>query len=296
MNEQEIKDYKKAGKILAEVRVYSKKIIQPGDLLLNIAIKIENKILELGGEIAFPVNLSINEIAAHYHPTLEDKTIAKGLLKIDLGIHINGYIADSAFSLDLSKDKKYTKLIQASEKALNKALELLDKNPTLNEIGEAISNTIKKDNFNSIKNLSGHGLSKYDLHSGTVIPNYPNEDSNKLFPGAYAIEPFSTTGSGEVYEGDPSNIYTLIKKKNIRNPTSKKILNYIIEKHKTLPFSLRELQEKFGKITRFCLRDLEKNKIIYSFPQLIEKSHKPVAQSEHTFIKLSDKKIIITTK
>ena len=296
MNKQEIKDYKKAGEILAKVREYSKKIIKPGTLLLDIAREIENKILELGGEIAFPVNLSINEVAAHYHSTLEDKTIAQGLLKVDLGIHINGYIADSAFSLDLSKDKKYTKLIQASKEALDNALELLNKNPTLNEIGSIIEETIKKCGFSSIRNLSGHGLSKYDLHSGIVIPNYPNKNSKKLLEGAYAIEPFSTTGKGEVYEGNPSNIYVLIKKKNIRNLTSKKILNYIIEKHKTLPFSLREIQEKFGKMARFCLKDLEKNEIVYSFPQLIEKSHKPVAQSEHTFIKLSNKKIIITTK
>ena len=296
MNEQEIKNYKKAGEILAKVREYSKKIIKPGTLLLDIAREIENKILELGGEIAFPVNLSINEIAAHYHPTLEDKTIAQGLLKVDLGVHINGFIADSAFSLDLSKDKKYTKLIQASKEALDNALELLNKNPTLDKIGSIIEETIKKSGFSSITNLSGHGLSKYDLHSGTVIPNYSNKNSKKLLEGAYAIEPFSTTGKGEVYEGNPSNIYVLIEKKNIRNPNSKKILNYIIEKHKTLPFSLRELQEKFGKIAKLYLKDLEKNKIIYNFPQLIEKSHKPVAQSEHTFIKLSDKEIIITTK
>jgi len=296
MNKQEIKDYKKAGEILAKVREYSKKIIKPGTLLLDIAREIENKILELGGEIAFPVNLSINEIAAHYHPTLEDKTIAQGLLKVDLGVHINGFIADSAFSLDLSKDKKYTKLIQASKEALDNALELLNKNPTLDKIGSIIEETIKKSGFSSITNLSGHGLSKYDLHSGTVIPNYSNKNSKKLLEGAYAIEPFSTTGKGEVYEGNPSNIYVLIEKKNIRNPNSKKILNYIIEKHKTLPFSLRELQEKFGKIAKLYLKDLEKNKIIYNFPQLIEKSHKPVAQSEHTFIKLSDKEIIITTK
>ena len=99
--------------------------------LVEIAQKIEKEIIRLGAQPAFPVNLSIDEIAAHYHPTLEDETIATGLLKIDIGIHINGFIADSAFSIDLTSNNKYKELIKASEEALENALKLLDKNPTL---------------------------------------------------------------------------------------------------------------------------------------------------------------------
>lgn len=87
----------KAGKIASETREYARTIIKKGYLLLEIAEKIESKIIELGAKPAFPVNLSINEIAAHYTPSYDDEKTAQGLIKIDLGVHIDGWIADTAF-------------------------------------------------------------------------------------------------------------------------------------------------------------------------------------------------------
>lgn len=288
--------YIKAGEIAKEVVLFAKSIITPGIPLLEIAKKIEKKIYELKAEPAFPVNLSINDIAAHYHPTLEDKTIASGLLKVDIGVHINGFIADTAFSLDLTPDKKYIDLIKASEEALEAALKILDKNPTFNDIGSVIQKTIEKKGFSTIVNLSGHSLSHYNLHAGITIPNYANNNLNKITDGAYALEPFATSGEGKVYEGVESNIYKIINLKNPRGETARKILKYINEKYKTLPFSLREIQEIFGNSSRIAVKELEQLKIIYNFPQLIEVSHKPVSQAEHTFVKTPEGKIIITTK
>jgi methionyl aminopeptidase len=289
-------DYIKAGEIAKKTREYAASIIKPGMPLLEIAEKIESKIIELGGKVGFPVNLAIDDIAAHYHPTMEDKTLATGLLKVDLGIHVNGFIADSAFSIDLTEDKKYTELIQASVMALNNALEILKKDPTLNDIGEVIQKTIQDKGFSPIVNLSGHGLDKYEIHSGLTIPNYANGSLKKLEKGAYAIEPFATTGEGRIYEGQGSNIYALVNYKNTRGPTARMILEYVAEKYKTLPFSLREMQKKFGPVARIGLKELEQAGIIHHFPQLIEKSHKPVSQAEHTFIKNSKGEIIVTTR
>ncbi|MEM0465546.1 MAG: type II methionyl aminopeptidase [Candidatus Pacearchaeota archaeon] len=295
-NLNEIESYIKAGKIAKEVRDYSKLIIKKDMLLLDIARKIEAKILELGGEPAFPVNLSIDDIAAHYHPTIEDKTKASGLLKIDLGVHINGFIADTSFSLDLSEEKKYTELIKASEQALDSALNILEKNPTLHEIGSIIQKEIQKKGFSPIVNLCGHGLGNYNIHSGITIPNHGNNNQNRIEPGSYAIEPFATTGEGRIYEGPPSNIFVISKLKNPRSQIARKILEYVNKKYRTLPFSLREIQENFGLMAKLAIKELEQNKIIHSYPQLIEVSHKPVSQAEHTFIKTKDNKIIIITK
>ena len=294
----ETDDYIKAGKIAIKVRDYAKEIIKKDMLLLDIAKKIEDKIYELGGVPAFPVNLSIDDVAAHYHPTLEDQTKATGLLKVDLGIHINGCIADTAFSMDLTEDKRYSGLIKASEEALTNALELLLSKPNsaLNNIGEEIQKTIEKKGFSPIINLSGHGLSDYKIHSGITIPNYANGNLHTLEPGAYAIEPFATTGEGKVFDGPSSNIYAIVNVKTPRGPTARKILELVGEKYKTLPFSLREMQEKLGNMARLGLRELEQLGIAHNFPQLIEKSHKPVSQAEHTIIKTKDGKIIITTR
>lgn len=289
-------DYIKAGEILAKVREYAKNMIKPGMLLVEIARKIEEEIHKNGGECAFPVNLSIDEVAAHYHPLIDDTKVASGLLKVDIGIHINGYIADSAFSLDLTPDNKYKDLILASQEALDSALNLLDKNPSLNDIGDAIQSAIIKRKFSPVVNLSGHGLGRYNIHEGITIPNYANKSDYKFEPGAYAIEPFATIGEGKVIDGASSNIYAVIDYKNPRGPTARKILEYVGEKYKTLPFSLRELQEKFGPMARLAIKELEQARIVHNFPQLVEKSHQPVSQAEHSFIKLPDGKIIVTTR
>lgn len=297
-SEKEFSDYIKAGKIAIEVKKYAKEIIKEGMLLLDIAKKIENKIHDLGGELAFPVNLSIDDIAAHYHPSIDDETKASGILKVDIGIHINGSVADSSFSLDLTKENKYKELIKASEEALNSAITLLKKNPdsSLNDIGLSIQSAIQKKGFSPIINLSGHSLKKYILHAGITIPNYANGSNKILESGAYAIEPFATIGEGKVYEGPQSNIYKIISFKTPRSKIAREILEYVNKKYKTLPLSLREMQEKFGSIARLAMKELEQQKICHNFPQLIEISHKPVSQAEHTIIKTSDGKILVTTQ
>ncbi|MFH1359130.1 MAG: type II methionyl aminopeptidase [archaeon] len=295
MKQEEIQSYKEAGLIAQKIRKYAREIVKPGVPLVEIAQKIHKKIKDLGAEAAFPVNLSIDDIAAHFHPALDDKTTASGLIKIDLGIHINGYIADTALTIDLTPDNQHKELIKASELALEKALKLIEKNPSLHEIGQTIQKTIESKGFSPIVNLSGHSLDQHTIHAGLTIPNYANNNPVKLNNGGFAVEPFATTGEGRIYEGPPGNVYAVINFKAPRSPTARKILKYVYEKYKTLPFSLREIQEKFGSMSRIGLKELENQDIIQSYSQLIEKSHKPVAQSEHTFIKTKDG-IFVTTR
>jgi methionyl aminopeptidase len=282
--------YKKAGQIAKQVKEFSKNLIKPNMPLVEIAEKIEAKILELGGEIAFPVNLSIDDVAAHYTPTLRDETKANGLLKVDLGVHINGFICDIAFSLDLTSDKKYTELIKASEEALKEALEIVKKNKektTLNEIGFIIRNAIEKKGFIPIVNLSGHGLDQYDIHSGITIPNYNNESTKELGEGAFAIEPFSTLkeGTGAIYDFNGGNIYHITNNtQQLRDNFAREVLQWIIENKQTLPFSQREVEKKFGTRALSALSNLKRAGAINEFSQLLEKSHKPISQAETSFI------------
>ena len=297
MEQSEKKDYQKAGEIAQQIIIYAKELIKPDMPLLEIAQKIHKQIEKLGAEAAFPVNLSIDDVAAHYHPILGDETKATGLLKVDIGIHINGFIADTAFTLDLTPDNKHKEMIQTNEQALDNVLNKLKENPdiSLNQIGETIQKTIEDKGFSPITNLSGHGLEQYEIHASPTIPNYANENNQTLESGAYAVEPFATTGQGQIYEGQGSNIFALVNPKNTRNPTARKILDYVMEKYKTLPFSLREMQEKFGAMARIAIKQMTQEGILHEFAQLVEKSHQPVSQAEHTFIK-EDKEIIITTK
>jgi len=294
LSSKDIEDIKKAGKIAQEVVKYAKSIIKPKMLLLDIANKIEDKIIELKAKPAFPVNLSINEIAAHYTPSWNDTETAHGLLKVDIGVQINGWTADTAFSLDLEDKEENKKLIRASELALEKAIKIINNGTTLSQIGSEIESSIKSLNVQPIQNLSGHSIEKNDLHAGLTIPNYENSSNIKIVPGLYAIEPFSTSGLGKVRDGKPSGIYKLERTGSVRDNFAREVLSFIVEEYQTLPFCSRWIYKKFSSRGLLALRQIEQSGILHHYPQLIEVSGKNVAQSEHTIL-ITEKEKTVTT-
>ena len=293
MNKQEIEKYKEAGKIAKKVVEHAKSIIKPGMLLRDIAEEIESKIQELGGEVAFPVNLSINDVAAHFTPSHDDISAANGLLKVDIGIHKDGFIADTAFTLDLEHTEQNKKLILASEKALDEAIKVAKLGIEIWKIGEKIQETITEQGFAPVRNLSGHQLGQYKIHAGLTIPNHNNGNETKLDKEAYAIEPFATDGVGMVYEGKPSGIYRFLGRKPVRDILARKLLDFIEQTYSTLPFCSRWIVKKFGTRSLISLNLLEQSESLHQYPELIEKSHGKVSQAEHTI--LIDKKTEVTT-
>jgi len=294
MDKEQIESTRKAGEIVKQVKIYTKEFIKPDMKLIEIAEKIEKKIVELGGGVAFPVNLGINEYTAHYTPDANDETLVRGLLKVDFGVEINGYTADNAFSLDFENSEENKKLIKTSEEALNNAIKLIKENKSLGEIGQVIQDSATKNNFSPIRNLSGHGISQYELHISPNIPNFNNNSHQILEDGVYAIEPFITTGVGEVYDGKLSGIYELKNPKQVRDQKARELLEYIAENYGTLPFCSRWLVKKFGTRALISLRNLEMSNAIYQFNHLIEKSKSKVAQSEATIIILNGKVEVVT--
>jgi methionyl aminopeptidase len=290
----------KAGKIASEVKSWIKPQIKKDMPLIEIAEKIEDKIVELGGKPAFPVSLSINNIAAHYTPSHDDKTLANGLLKIDFGVHVDGWTSDNAFSVDLENNKENKKLIKASEDALENAIELIKKerNINLSKIGKIIQETIESHGFSPIINLSGHSMEKWELHSGITVPNIDDKKNISLKPGLYAIEPFATTGSGKVHDGKPSGIYELRSEKNVRSPIARETLKFVIKEYNTLPFCSRWIVKKFGTRALVGLRQLEENGNLHHFSQLAEKTSGTeikVSQTEETIF-INKDSVIVTTK
>ena len=283
MNSSDMINLKKASEIARKVKEYAKSIIKKDALLVEIAEKIEAKIEELGGKPAFPVNLCMNDIAAHSTPALDGKETAKNLLKVDIGVSVEGSIVDFAFSLDLSEEGKYKKLVEASEEALKEALKVIKKDVELWVIGKAIQEKIMSFGFSPIRNLSGHSLGQYTIHAGLTIPNYNNNNSSKLLEGIYAIEPFATLGEGVVQDGKPSRIFRLNERKGVRGMKARKILEFIEKEYKTLPFCERWIEKLFPSC-KFVLSLLVKEKILHEYPQLIEKSRKEVSQAETSVI------------
>ena len=291
MDTKTVEKYKKAGEILGKLQKKARKEAVAGKKLLDIALSVEKEIKEVVDEkkagLAFPVNLSLNEAAAHYTPEIGDEIALqeKDVLKVDIGVHFDGFIADGAFTVNLSND--YAKMIEAVELALENALSMAKPGIEIGKLGKEIEKTIKEKGFNPIQNLTGHGLAEYQAHAPPSIPNIASNDSRKLEEGAYAFEPFATNGEGFVRESPQSEIFGLDEPKSVRNAYARKILEHIMEKYKTLPFAERWITEEL-KLSEFqrkiALRELLKTKCIRAFPVLREQEGKIVTQAENSII------------
>ncbi|HXG73801.1 MAG TPA: type II methionyl aminopeptidase [Candidatus Nitrosotenuis sp.] len=284
----QIDDYVKAGKIAAEVREIARKKDWVGKTLYEICESVESEIKSRGGKCAFPVNASLNELAAHYTAEPNDPKVltSSDLIKIDLGVQINGFIADTAVSI--SYDPEFEALVQTAEEALRNAMAMVREGTKSSDIGKTIEKTVKQYGFKPIANLSGHSLEQYTIHAGKSIPNMWSIGSFTLSTKeAYACEPFVTTsnGLGFVREGKIRNIFGLVSRKKTKNEKANKLVDFIWENYNSLPFALRWItKEHDEKEIRPLLDDLIKNKIVRAYPVLIEANQQRVAQAEHTFI------------
>jgi methionyl aminopeptidase len=292
-------NYVLAGKIASTVRENARKKNHIDRTLFDICESIENEITLLGGNPAFPVNVSLNEIAAHYTAEPQDQTKVKDtdVLKIDLGVHIEGYIADTAVTI--SYNSKYDHLVNIAEITLSEAIKTVKVNTKSSEIGKTIENTIIQNGLKPIQNLSGHSLDQYIVHAGKSIPNIKTLGSSFSLGNdqAYAIEPFVTTrdGLGIVYEGKIKNIFSLISRKPTKDKDLDAFITYLWNRYKTLPFAIRWLVKDYDVSNlRDMIDHLIKKKNIRSYPILVEGNDKVVSQAEHTFFITNDSSYIIT--
>jgi methionyl aminopeptidase len=292
-------NYIKAGKIASEVREYARTQDHTGRTLSEICNDVENEIIKKGGEPAFPVNVSLNDIAAHYTAVPNDPTVVKNtdVLKIDIGVHIDGYIADTAVTV--SFDSKYQDLIDIAQRALDEAIGIARSNTRVSDIGRIIEKTITKYGCKPIQNLSGHSLERYTIHAGQSIPNIwtIGHSFNLSVNNVYAIEPFVTTkdGQGIVYEGKVKNIFGITSRKRTKDQRADELLEYLWNKFKTLPFALRWVVKDYEeKEALSLLETLLKKKNVHAYPILVEGSNRIVVQAEHTIIPQESNTITIT--
>jgi methionyl aminopeptidase len=294
-----LENYTRAGQIASKVRENTRKRNHIGRTLYEICNSIEKEIIDNGGHPAFPVNVSINEIAAHYTAEPDDQIVIKDtdVVKIDLGVHIDGYVADTAVTI--SYDPKYDQLIKVAELSLSEAIKIAKNNTKSSEIGKIIENTISHNGLKPIQNLSGHSLEQYIIHAGKSIPNIRTYGSSFSLSSnqAYAIEPFVTTsdGLGIVYEGKIRNIFSLVSRKPTKDKGADEFIMYLWNQFKTLPFALRWLVSDFAESNARTILDfLIKKKNVRAYPILVEGNNKVVSQAEHTIFIFENKSYIIT--
>lgn len=299
LSDEDIEKAKLAGKIASKAIVYGRSLIKQGVKIVDVLNQIEDFIRQNNGDMAFPAQISLNDMAAHFCPLEDDETVIKStdLVKLDLGVHIDGIIADNAITIIFKDNPKYDELNnikRASEEALKNALNIIHPGITLGEIGLMIQETIMKYDLSPIKNLSGHGLGKYSVHEHPTIPNFNTNDRTELQENQLiAIEPFATSGYGMVLESSNPTLFSLKKASPVRSPYAREVLSEI-KKFNSLPFTTRWLTKKInpGKV-RIGLIELKNFGIIKEYPPLVESKKGIVSQSEHTVI-VKDKPIITT--
>jgi methionyl aminopeptidase len=296
--EESIEKFRLSGKILRETREEIKHFVREGMPIIEVCEKAEKLIREKGAKPAFPCNVSVNEVAAHYtSPPNDDRRIPeKSIVKVDIGAHVDGYIADTAVTICFNPE--YESLIEAAEKALQTAIENIRPEISTSKIGALIEKTIKTMGFKPISNLTGHQVGRYLVHAGTSIPNISQIAFSKIKIGeVYAIEPFVTFADavGKVEDGSEITIFRYLKSKSIKSPHSKQLLGYIEKNFKTLPFAERWLTGIMPKQHRQeALKELLSVKAVMGYPVFVEISRKPVAQAEHTVLVVKDGCVVLT--
>jgi methionyl aminopeptidase len=292
MDQHEIRQYEKAGNITAQALEYGKHLIKPGANMLTVCKAVEAKIMQLGGVPAFPVQIAVNHVAAHLCPDPDEEILFKegDICKLDVGVHVDGYIADTAVTVDLGD---HDNLVKASKEACEAALKLVAPGTQLRELGNAIQEVITSYEYAPIKNLGGHGLKRFELHASPSVPNYDNHDKTVLEEGMIiAIEPFATTGAGMVQEMNKGNIYSHVAKKPVRNPYARKVQDELA-RFGGMPFTTHWLATP-QKPAEMGLRELLSVGAVECHAPLTEVRKGLVSQHEHSVI--VGKKPIVYTK
>ncbi|MFB6242353.1 MAG: type II methionyl aminopeptidase [Candidatus Nanosalina sp.] len=282
MDAEARKNYVRAGEVIQDARKRARQVSEPGTNLKEIAEEIESLIREQGLEPAFPVNLSINEEAAHYTPGVdEDRELQEDdVLKIDIGAHSDGYIADTALTVNPSGE--HQEIIGAVEEVLEAALDFIEPGKTVGEFGTYVERQVPG-RYNVVRNLTGHYLGRYEQHAGISIPNVHGTSTHEFEEGdAVAIEPFITTGSGKVVNGGKGNIYKLENERSVRGRSQRQLIKKI-KSFQGLPFTTRWI-EGFGGRQKMALKKLVEQDIVHSYPILRDTESSIVAQAEHTVL------------
>jgi methionyl aminopeptidase len=290
LDEETVENYREAGQVLRQVLDETAEMVEPGVTHLEVAEHAEQRIYELADGCAFPTNISVNEEASHATPGRDDDTeFGEDMVCLDCGVHVDGYIADAAVTVDLSGNAE---LKEAAEEALDAALDAVAPGVQTGAVGAEIEDVIRGYGYTPVLNLSGHGVEQWDAHTGPNVPNRGTERGVEFEVGdVVAIEPFATTGSGKVTEGSKEEIYSLERDRSVRNRAARQVLEQVKEEYRTLPFAARWLDSSRADI---AVQRLKQQGVLHGYPVLKEDDGELVSQAEHTVLVTEDGCEILT--
>ncbi len=285
LSKEELDHYVRAGRVAQGALKHGVRLIKPGASMRETLDAVEEYIRKRGCEPAFPAQSCTNDIAAHYCPTEQDDVVYKetDLVKLDVGVHSDGHIGDNATTVSL--DGKYDDLIAGVKEALDAAERLLRPGCTPDDTGAAIQSALEARGFRPVRNLTGHGLARYTVHTEPTMPNYASGERGALREGqVIAIEPFGTTGSaGMIYNAPSPTVFSQAGQAPVRSPYARAAYD-IVKRYNGLPFTTRWITRELGGRGLLGLNELRRARMLTEYPPLKEKSGGIVAQHEHTFL------------
>jgi len=314
-----LQEYRQGAEIHRQVRQWAQQNIKPGQSLTEIAEGIEDGVRALTGHpgleegdnikggIAFPTGVNLDHIAAHYSPNAGNKTILSkdNVMKVDFGVHVNGRIVDSAFTM--SFDPMYDNLLEAVREATNTGIKEAGIDVRMGDIGSAIQETMESYEVEihgqtypvkCIRNLNGHDIQQWRIHGGKSVPIVKSKDQTKMEEGeVFAIETFGSTGNGYVHDDlECSHYARRIDAPNValRLDSAKKLLNVINKSFGTLPFCRRYLDRLGQDKYLLGLNNLVSSGIVEAYPPLVDKKGSYTAQFEHTILLRPNVKEVIS--
>ena len=265
-----------------------------GGSSLELANGIESLIRDRGGACAFPVNIGVNDVAAHYTPSRTDDLRFKhgDVVKIDVGAHVEGYPADTTVTVELGT-RNHSSLMTSAEDALRICIEMVAPGTPVSALGGAVARTIRSAGFKPISNLTGHAMERWNLHAGLSIPNIETKDRSVLSEGMIlAIEPFSTTGSGKVAGKGRGTIFRIVRERRAPAEVSE-MFSRIKTRFGPFPFAGRWCDE-LCENAQPLLTKMVRLGMILSYPVLSEIAGGVVAQSEHSVLVTKDGCTVLT--
>jgi methionyl aminopeptidase len=288
ISKDELEAYRKGGQIISQLRKTVPTWVHEGALVRELCERVEAEIVALGGQPAFPCNVGVNEVAAHYTSSWDDTSLIprESVVKVDFGVHIDGYINDTAVTVSLNPI--YQSMIEVAEDALRAGIERIAHGVRFSDVGEQIQEVIAQYGCRPIRNLTGHKVERYTIHAGKSVPNVAGPAPGRFEAGeVYAIEPFVTLkeAAGRVEDTDRVFIYRAVREKGAKSENAKKIVEHVRRTYRTLPFASRWLYSSLGKtVVDDGLPETIRSRCISGYPVLVEASGKIVTQAEHTLV------------
>ncbi len=282
LSSDDLEKLRKAGRVSGEARELGMSLVAEGVKLYDVAQEVEGYIRAHGCGLAFPCNISRNEMAAHYTPSCNDKSVFElgDVVKIDCGAELDGFVGDTAGTVEVGT-KRYTELIESSKRARNTVAEFIGDGVTLGEIGRTVEMSMKRDGFVPIENLCGHQIDRYELHAGMSVPSYDSGSTELIKAGmTVAIEPFATDGKGYVRDGKFGNIVRIARDRPLSDPKSQEFLDYVKGEFHQFPFCARSCD--FPDAEKH-VRNLMRHGVLAGYATLVEAGGGMVSQHEYTF-------------